>query len=550
MRLACRLAALIAAVLVSLQALGQAQQRAVATAYPLATRAAEEVLADGGNAFDAAVAASAALAVVEPSGSGLGGGGFWLLHPASEGRAVMVDGREIAPSAATRDMYQNPPDGLPASPSLAGPLAAGIPGEPAALAHMASEYGRLPLSRSLAPAIALARDGFEVDAEYQRKVRFRHDLLQSYPHSARIFLDGGDVPEPGYELRQPELAGTLERLAERGRAGFYQGRTAKRLVKAVREAGGIWRRSDLRDYSIVEREPVRFDYGAYRITAASLPSAGGIGLATMLQILEGLDRDSLSRAGWVHWQIEAMRRAYRDRARHLGDPDFVEVPTARLTSRAYADELRAAIDPDQATPSDALQARRRGRDTTHFSIVDAEGNRVAATLSVNYPFGSGFVAEGTGVVLNDEMDDFATEPGTPNAYGLIGGRANAIEPGKRPLSSMTPTFVEGPKRTAVLGTPGGSRIITMVLLGILEFTDGGDAEAMVGRARYHHQYRPDVIEFEPGALAPAIRRGLRSRGHALESAGRRYGDMQVVVRDRDSGEATAASDPRGRSGGD
>jgi len=527
-----------------------ADEHAVATAHPLATQAAERVLATDGNAFDAAVAASAALAVVEPTGSGLGGGGFWLLHEAHAERSVMVDGREQAPSAASRDMYQDPPKGLPDAPSLDGPLAAGIPGEPAALAHIASDYGRLPLRRSLAPAIALAREGFAVDAEYQRKARFRQDLLQRYPASARIFLDEGAVPEPGYELRQPELANTLERLADKGRAGFYQGKTAERLISAVRDAGGIWQPADLRNYSVVERQPVRFDYGDYRITAASLPSAGGIGLATMLQVLDGVERESVSRAEWIHWQVEAMRRSYRDRARFLGDPGFTDVPTDRLTSAAYADELRAEIDPTAATPSDQLGTRSDGRDTTHVSIVDAAGNRVAATLSINYPFGSGFVAEGTGVVLNDEMDDFATDPGSPNAYGLVGGEANAVAPGKRPLSSMTPTFVEGPERTAVLGTPGGSRIITMVLLGILEFTDGGDAEAMVGRPRYHHQYRPDVIEHEPDTLTIETRRELRSRGHELESAGRQYGDMQVVIRDSESGEATAASDPRGRSGGD
>lgn len=543
-----RLALLVLAAALALPSAAAGAERAVATAHPLATEAAEGVLADGGNAFDAAVAASAALAVVEPTGSGLGGGGFWLLHDADAGRSVMVDGRETAPAQAHETMYQDPPSDAPERPSLNGPLAAGIPGEPAALAHIADEYGALPLARSLAPAIRLAREGYEIDEEYRDKARFRRDVLMRYPASRRLFLDNGQIPDAGWRLRQPALARTLERLAEQGRSGFYRGKTAERLVAAVQDAGGIWQHQDLRDYAIVEREPVTFDYRDYEVTAASLPSAGGIGLATMLGILEGVDRGAIGRAGWVHWQVEAMRRAYRDRARHLGDPDFTEVPVERLTSRAYVEALRSAIDPEEATPSKALKQAERGRDTTHFSIVDARGNRVAATLSINYPFGSGFVAKGTGVVLNDEMNDFATDPGEPNAYGLVGGEANAIEPGKRPLSSMTPTFVDGPERTAVLGTPGGSRIITMVLLGILEFTDGGDADAMVSRPRYHHQYLPDIIEHEPGAFPAVVRRELRRRGHALEVTDRRFGDMQVVVRDRETGEAEAASDPRGRAG--
>jgi gamma-glutamyltranspeptidase/glutathione hydrolase len=540
-------AAVLAGIL-AMPAAADDAERAVATAHPLATDAAEGVLAEGGNAFDAAVAASAALAVVEPTGSGLGGGGFWLLHDAGATRSVMVDGRETAPARATETMYQAPPTEAYDEPSLNGPLAAGIPGEPAALAHIAETYGQLSLARSLAPAIKLAREGFRVDDEYRDKARFRREVLMRYPASRRLFLDDGQIPEAGWRLRQPELARTLERLAEQGRSGFYRGKTAARLISAVQEAGGIWQRKDLHDYAIVEREPVTFDYRDYQITAASLPSAGGVGLATMLGILEGVDRGAIERTGWVHWQVEAMRRAYRDRARHLGDPDFTQAPVERLTSRAYAEALRSAIDPDEATPSKALNKAKRGRDTTHFSIVDAQGNRVAATLSINYPFGSGFVAEGTGVVLNDEMNDFATDPGEPNAYGLVGGEANAIRPGKRPLSSMTPTFVEGPDRTAVLGTPGGSRIITMVLLGILEFTDGGDADAMVSRPRYHHQYLPDVIEHEPGAFPTALRRQLRQRGHELKVTDRRFGDMQVIVRDRDTAEAEAASDPRGRAG--
>lgn len=525
---------------------------AVATAHPLATRAAIETLRKGGNAFDAAVTASAVLAVVEPASSGLGGGGFWLLYVAETGRAVMVDGRERAPLAATEDMYLDASgEPLPRA-SLDGALAAGIPGEPAALVYIAKHYGRLPLARSLAPAIRLAREGFPVNEEYVAKAKFRLEVLRRHPRAAAIYLDHGDVPEPGWVLRQPQLAETLEALAKHGRAGFYRGPVAKEMVRAVRAAGGIWTLEDLHSYQVVEREPVVFDYRGYTITAAAPPSAGGIGLATMLNILEGYDLDSLDKATRVHLIVEAMRRAYRDRQRYLGDPDFVDIPRAWLTSEAYAKKLRAGIKLHEATPSATLGPaplpdaawHPGGTDTTHFSIIDAAGNRVAATLSINYPFGSGVVAGETGVLLNDEMDDFTKKPGVANVYGLVGGQANVIAPGKRPLSSMTPTFVTGHGKVAILGTPGGSRIITMVLLGILEFVQGEGPEAWVSRPRYHHQYLPDVIQYEPGALTD-VRERLRAMGHELRNVGRRYGDMQAIMWNRETGRLEAASDPRG-----
>lgn len=519
---------------------------AVATAHPLATTAAVKILRAGGNAFDAAVAASAALAVVEPGSSGLGGGGFWLLYLAGAERAVMVDGRERAPLAATQDMYLKDSGEPLQRASLDGALAAGVPGEPAALAYIAHKYGRLPLARSLAPAIRLAREGFPVSEEYVEKAEFRLQILRRHPRAAAIYLDDGGLPEPGWVLRQPQLAETLEMLAEQGRAGFYAGPVAAEMVRAVGATGGIWRLEDLRRYRVVEREPVVFDYHGYTVTAAAPPSAGGIGLATMLNILEGYDLASLDQAMRVHLSVEAMRRAYRDRQRYLGDPDFVDIPRARLTSEAYAEKLRAGIKLHQATPSAALSdtPASAGADTTHFSIIDAAGNRVAATLSINYPFGSGVVAGKTGVLLNDEMDDFAKRPGVANVYGLVGGQANAIESGKRPLSSMTPTFVEGHGRVAILGTPGGSRIITMALLGILEFAEGKGPTAWVARPRYHHQYLPDVIQHEPGALA-IVRERLRAMGHKLRDVGRRYGDMQAVMWDRTTGRLEAASDLRG-----
>ena len=521
---------------------------AIASAHPLATEAGMVTLESGGNAFDAAVAVSAALAVVEPYGSGMGGGGFWLLHRAADGRAVMVDGRETAPAAAHRDMYLDELGEVIPRASLDGPLAAGIPGQPAALVHIAERYGRLPLARSLAPAIRLAREGFAVDGEFHRYAGYRLEALRASPDAARIFLRGGEVPAEGTRLRQPELAETLQAMADRGRAGFYQGETARRLVEGVRAAGGIWTAEDLRNYRVVEREPVRGEYRGMRLVSAAPPSSGGVALVEMLNILAGFDLAAVDDATRAHLLVEAMRRAYRDRAEYLGDADFVAVPLARLTSSDYAAGLRAGIRRDRATPSDALPGRTdgagNGTDTSHFSILDREGNRVAATLSINYLFGSGFVAPGTGVLLNDEMDDFAIKPGQPNAYGLVGAEANAVAPGKRPLSSMSPTFLELGDRVAVLGTPGGSRIITMVLQAALAFHEGGGAEAMVNAPRLHHQYLPDTVQLEPGMLDGASRERLREMGHELDPKERGWGNMQAVVWERKTGVVEAASDPR------
>ncbi len=524
-------------------------QPAIASAHPLATEAGMQILAQGGNAFDAAVAVSAALAVVEPQSSGLGGGGFWLLHRADSGEDVMIDGREKAPLAARRDMYLDERGEIIEGRSIDGPLAAGIPGEPAALAHIAERYGQLPLSRSLAPAIRLAREGFPVDARFRRMAAFRLEALRRGGSATNIFLRHGAAPDEGELIRQPELAETLWRLGHQGRDGFYAGKTARRLVEGVRKAGGIWTQKDLSDYRIVEREPVVGRYRDLRVTAASLPSSGGIVLMEMLNQLQGMKLAGLDEAGLVHAIVETMRRAYRDRAEYLGDPDFVPVPVKRLLSADHARALRKTIHPDKATPSADLKAAPAdasvGRDTTHFSIIDRQGNRVAATLSINYPFGSGFVAPGTGVLLNDEMDDFSAKPGAPNVYGLVGGQANAIAPGKRMLSSMTPTFLESPNRVAILGTPGGSRIITMALLATLAFDQGASAEDMVALRRFHHQYLPDVIEYEEGAISPAARAKLEKMGHALKPFQWVPGDMQVVILDKRTGHTHAASDPRG-----
>jgi gamma-glutamyltranspeptidase/glutathione hydrolase len=521
---------------------------AIASAHPLATRAGMEILSVGGNAFDAAVAVSAVLAVVEPYSSGLGGGGFWLLHRHRDDLEVMVDGREVAPMAASRSMYLDADGDVVTGLSVDGVLAAGIPGEPAALVHISERYGRLPLGRSLAPAIRLALDGFPVDEHYRRMAGFRLAALRDDAQAADIFLVDNEVPAAGERILQPDLAATLASIARYGRAGFYQGPVAERLVAGVRAAGGIWTLADLAGYRVVEREPVRFEYRGMRITSVAPPSSGGVALATILNILSGYDLGELDEADRAHVIIEAMRRAYRDRAEYLGDPDFVTVPVGRLTGTAHAKRLRETIRMQQATPSASLPGRatpQGGADTTHFSILDSEGNRVAATLSINYPFGACVVPPGSGVLLNDEMDDFSAKPGVPNVYGLVGAEANAIAAGKRPLSSMSPTFVESPAGIAILGTPGGSRIITMVLLGILDIADGTQPQDWVSQPRFHHQYLPDVVQYEADAFDARLITTLEARGHRLKRLDSTYGNMQAIYWDRNTGRVTAASDPRG-----
>ncbi len=521
---------------------------AVASAHPIATAAGHEILAAGGNAFDAAVAVSATLAVVEPAGSGIGGGGFWLLHRAKDGFETMIDGRERAPLAAHRDMYLDKDGKVINGLSMNGPLAAGIPGEPAALVHIAEKYGRLPLSKSLAPAIRVARDGFAVNERYRMLAGFRLKQMRKDPETAAIFLHHNDVPPVGHVIKQVDLADTLTAIAKQGHAGFYAGEIAKKLVAGVRKAGGIWRQQDLDEYRVVERQPIYGEYKGLRITSAAPPSSGGIALVTMLNILAGFELDKMDETRRIHTIIEAMRRAYRDRAEYLGDPDFISIPTKQLTHPFYADGLRNNIRLDRTTASSNLPGavqNSAGQDTTHFSILDQEGNRVAATLSVNYPFGATFTPTGTGVLLNNEMDDFSAKPGTPNAYGLVGAEANAIAPGKRPLSSMTPTFLETDNRLAILGTPGGSRIITMVLLGALEFAANKPVTDWVSRTRFHHQFLPDAIQFEPHALTEKQQQYLKDLGHKLKAMTRQYGNMQAILWHKRNNLISAASDPRG-----
>ena len=526
---------------------------AIASGHPLATDAGFEIIKKGGNVFDAAVAVSAALAVVEPSGSGLGGGGYWLLHREKDGFETCVDGREKAPLAANKTMYLDRNGKLVPRLSLDGPLAAAIPGQPAALAHIAGKYGRLPLSVSLGPAIRLAKFGFAVNQSHLKDLEYRLEILKKYPASSAIFLSNGKLPPEFSILKQPDLANTLEQLAESGRDGFYSGEVAEKLVEGVRNAGGIWTLSDLKRYQVVEREPVKSSYRGINIASAPPSSSGGIVLLEALNILSGFDLTKLDPVIRKHLIVEAMRRAYHDRSLYLGDPDFIKIPVNRLISLNYADKLREGIKLKEATPSALLSKDLKplyeGINTTHFSIIDKAGNRVAATLSVNTPFGSGFIPEGTGVLLNDEMDDFVSSPGERNYYGLTGGAANEIAPGKRMLSSMTPTFLETSERIGVLGTPGGSRIISMVLLGVLDFAEGHNPDSWVKIPRFHHQYIPDVIEYEPGALSREEIKKLSGFGHKLKEKNRRYGDMQAVQLNKINHILSAASDPRGEGRG-
>jgi gamma-glutamyltranspeptidase/glutathione hydrolase len=524
------------------------ERAAIASAHPLASQAGIETLERGGNAFDAAVAVSAALSVVEPAGSGLGGGGLFLLHREADGLRVMIDGREVAPSAAEADMYLDANGDPIQRASRDGPLAAGIPGLPAALVHLAERYGRLLLSDSLQPAIRYASEGFEVDGSLSNGFGRRGRSMN--PAAREVFLLGGQPLPEGSMLRQLDLAATLTALADEGFDGFYRGDVAGKLVDGAQAGGGIWTLDDLANYRVAEREPLVGTYEGATIISAPPPSSGGVALINMLNILSGYELGQSDSVTRTHLLSEAMRRAYRDRGEYLGDTDFVDVPLERLLHPLYAAGQRMSIRTDRATPSDDLPGIRAattdaGDQTSHFSVLDTEGNAVAGTQSINFGFGSGYMPPGTGVLLNNEMDDFSMKPGVSNGYQLLGAEANAIAPGKRMLSSMTPTILVDENGMSVLGTPGGSRIITMVLLAALEWIDGADAESMVSLSRVHHQYFPDRIGYESNALTPEQVYGLEAIGHSVVQVRGSFGNMHVVNWDFTTGEVEAASDSRG-----
>ena len=524
-------------------------QSAVATAHEIAPRTGLEILKKGGNAFDAAAAITASLAVVEPYGSGLGGGGFWLLHRSADNKQVVIDGREIAPLRSHKNMYVDKNGNIVEGLSLNGPMASAIPGIVAGIDHLVKNYGRLSLKEILKPAIQQAKNGFVVTERYRKLIQYREDIMRKYTSTASIFFINDKIPKLGDFIIQEDLSETLSMIAEKGSEGFYQGNFSQKIVDNIQKNGGIWETYDLANYTIIEREPIFINYKGIKITSVPLPSSGGIVLGQVLNILEKFDLKQYDNITRKHIIIEAMRRAYRDRAAYLGDSDFVYIPVDRLLDKNYAEGLALTIDVDRATPSAELGSiaavDNLGENTTHFSVVDRDGNMVSSTLSINLPFGSGFVIEGTGIVLNNEMDDFTVKPLTANNYGLVGYQANTIRPGKRPLSSMTPTFIESNNRIAILGTPGGSRIISMVLLAILDFVKGELPDSWVSLPRFHHQYIPDLVQYETGGLSVDEKRKLVSKGHKLKEIKRKYGNMQAIMIWKNKNTSFVASDPRG-----
>ena len=522
----------------------------IATAHPLATKAGYEILEMGGNAFDAAVTVSAVLSVVEPYSSGLGGGGFFLLHNAEDGQSVFVDAREKAPSMADRDMYLDENGDVLRTASLNGPLASGIPGLPAALHHVANNHGSMPLYKLLEPAIRLARDGFPA---YERLITALNVAKKSRtlsPKFKAVFMPNDQLPEVGQLIKQPELAKTLEIIASNGHDGFYKSFFTQKMIDEARQDGSIWLADDFKNYSVVEREPIKVNFLGAQLTTAPPPSSGGTTIATILNIISEFDFIEMDISTRTHLVVESMRRAYRDRAFFLGDPDFVDVPIKKLTSKEHASILAQSIDMNVATPIheddklDEKYAWNEGSHTTHFSILDMDGNRAAVTQTINTWFGSGYMLPSSGLILNNEMDDFSAKPFAPNRYGLVHGEQNSIQPNKRMLSSMTPTFIESEKGLAILGTPGGARIITMVLLSILDYFEGGTAETMTATKRFHHQFLPDVIRYEKDAFTEETITILESKGHTLQEISS-YGNMQVVTWEKDSGDVSSSSDPRG-----
>ncbi|HEY6257235.1 MAG TPA: gamma-glutamyltransferase [Xanthobacteraceae bacterium] len=519
-------------------------------------RAAEiglDVLKRGGNAVDAAVATGFAMAVTYPRAGNLGGGGYMLIHRAGRKADVAIDYRETAPAAATRDMFLGPDGEADPKKSRDSALAIGVPGTVAGLAQAQARYGsgKFSLADLIAPAIALAREGLPVEDDLAESLPGAARRLARWPASAKIFLkaDGGALA-PGERLIQSDLAVTLEAIARSGPRAFYEGPIAEKLVAAVRAEGGIWTGDDLKRYQPLLREPVRGTYRGYDIVSMPPSSSGGVVLIEMLNILEGyrhgeLGADNPQRA---HLLVEAMQRAYADRAAYLGDPASVTAPLARLMSKPYAQQLRTGIDPAQATPASAIHpdraAAHEGANTTHFSVVDRFGNAVSNTYTLNFSYGLGLVAEGTGVLLNNELDDFAAKPGAPNAYGLTGGDANAPGPGKRPLSSMTPTIVlKDGKPFLVTGSPGGSRIITAVLQVISNVIDRklSVAEA-VAAPRIHDQWSPDEVVVERG-LAGDLIRGLEAMGHTVREDLPRTSANSILVTPQG---LMGAADPRTR----
>ncbi len=499
-----------------------AHQGMVVAQEARAARIGVQILDRGGNAVDAAVAVGFALAVTYPRAGNIGGGGFMVIHLASGNRDVAIDYRETAPAAATAAMFLDAQGNPDPKKSRNSGLAVGVPGTVAglALAHQKYGSGKFSLADLMAPAINLAQKGFPVRDDLADSLPRARERLTRWPASKSIFFLGADTLGEGDRLIQFDLADTLERIAQEGPKAFYQGRTAEQIADAVRQAGGIMTKDDLANYRAVEREVVRGSYRSNTIVSMPPPSSGGVALIEMLNILEGYDLAKLGRGEQsFHYMIEAMKRAYADRAVYMGDPDSVKMPVAGLLSKKYAAALRAGIA-DNATPAADIHPGKpgafEGQNTTHFSVIDRDGNAVSNTYTLNFSFGLGLVADGTGVLLNNELDDFTAKPGTANAYGLVGFNANLPGPGKRPLSSMTPTIVlKDGKPFLITGSPGGSRIITAVLQVITNVIDFGmPIDKAVGAPRLHNQWQPDETYAEPG-FAQDVLAALERRGHKI-----------------------------------
>jgi gamma-glutamyltranspeptidase/glutathione hydrolase len=509
------------------------------------------VLQKGGNAIDAAVAVGFALAVTHPFAGNIGGGGYMLIRLA-DGRTALIDFRERAPEKASRNMFLDASGHLTRD-SVEGWRSTGVPGTVRGLEMALSRYGRRSWSESLAPAVELASKGFIVSYALAESLKGSRALAAS-PESTRIFLKNGAFFEAGETLVQPELAQTLARLAKNGPGEFYDGETARRFAAEMAAHGGLISLADLKGYKAIERTPLTGTYRDYTIVTAPPSSSGGIALLEMLGILEGsgYQTGGAGAASTIHYAAEAMRRAYADRNEYVGDPDFVKVPLAGLLDRAYLARLRASIDPERATPSDRVRPGRpvgsEPMDTTHYSVVDADGNAVAVTYTLNGGYGNGITVPGLGFLLNNEMDDFSSKPGTPNMFGLVQGEANAIAPGKRPLSSMTPTIVvKNGKLFMTVGAPGGARISTAVLQVILNVIDFGmNVQEAVDAPRFHHQWLPDKLSIERG-ISPDTVALLRSRGYDVDAApGVVLAQVAAIV--SDGGWLQGASDGRSAAG--
>lgn len=522
---------------------------AVSSGHPLASKVGAEVLAAGGNAVDAAVAVGFALAAVLPTAGNIGGGGF-LVCRSADGEVKTLDYRERAPAASSRDMYLDEA-GEPTDKSVTGHLASGVPGSVAGLAEMHRELGTMDWASLVLPAAALA-DGHEIDEPRHDSLEYGRERLAEFETSRRIFLtEDGEALPVGTQWQQPELAKTLRLIASEGPQAFYEGEIADLLVAEMERGGGIITKQDLADYEAVWREPIQADYRGYTIYSMPPPSSGGVTLALILNILEGYgELPAFGTTELIHLQAEAMRRAFTDRNRYLGDPDFLELPLERLQSQEYADELRAQIDPQKASVTEPyVEVSLESTQTTHYSIVDADGNAASVTTTINGSFGSAVAVDGAGFLLNNEMDDFAAAPGKPNQFGLVEGENNAIAPGKRMLSSMTPSIVLDPSGELflVVGTPGGPTIITSVFHAVSNVLDHGMtlAEA-IESPRAHHQALPDLIFVENAGFSEETLEGLRALGHEVRVREGVSGDVDAVIRTGDSWLAVA--DPRRGSG--